>query len=177
MVDNKKRPSLIGVIGWCFIILAIVTILSCVISIYNMVRIDQIVKSSPEIVNDIPNSFQLLISFLPQISAFLILQTTFAVFLLIVSIYFLKLHTWARTVLEVICWLAIISSLLFTIIWIIAWPTITTQLSSLSEFDSVIPKINIYNVIAYSLLLVIWILPLIFVIKYIRNKQTRQFFK
>ena len=55
----------------------------------------------------------------------ILVQAVFAAYLLIAAIKFLKLRAWARTVLEVVCWLGLAYMVGFTGFWISGWIAMT----------------------------------------------------
>jgi hypothetical protein len=89
----NKRPKSVAVIGWIFIVVGISALVS---------RGDELIF------------FGLIIPFMWRLKLFL--EVALAVVALVGGIYFLKLRAWARTALEVACWVFVVYAIGFQIL-------------------------------------------------------------
>jgi hypothetical protein len=125
--SSNKKPILIIMIGWGFIVFAILMIL-CGISgliqsslIQNFFNQAELTNMEP-MPDDIPILFRIMLFMIRHMMFFSFLLIVIAVFVLLASIFFLKLKRWARTSLEVFSWAAMvlvcINGILFMSVWI-----------------------------------------------------------
>ena len=101
----KKRPTSITVIGWLSIVIAGLTIISTIIGLAFFILIQQMGAGIPPVPEEIPVPFKLSCIIYRNFIPLVVAQIAFATFVLIAGIQFLKLRAWARTALEVVCWL------------------------------------------------------------------------
>jgi hypothetical protein len=127
--STNKKPVLVIMIGWGFIVFAILMILD---GIFGLIQSSLIQKffdrpdfdfsNMEPMADNIPVLFSLMLFVIKHIMFFSFLLIAIAVFVLIASIFFLRLKSWARTSLEIFSWFATvvvcIKGILFMSFWI-----------------------------------------------------------
>lgn len=147
-LEVKERPASIAVIGWIFIIAAVVAIFSSITNFmgFTFTKYD----------------------FLE------VLQIAFAIFVLIASIKFLKLRAWARGVLEVICWSGLIYMGALVASFIFYWMNMTSNITPGEGMPVLPPMFGIFGAVTGAVEMGIWSVSLIVIIKFLRGKAVRE---
>jgi len=177
-MEQKKNPrsALLTVIGWCFIAIAGIAIVSGIFSLFSFTWLSRAIKNTPELLNELPQQYQIIFSSLKLIYIVIVFQVLLSLFILFMSIDFLKMRTWARTGLEFINWFAILISTELSffsiVIWILGKTGVLKKLTALALphlFDPATP----------ALIILTWalaVVPLYFVNRVIRRKEIRELF-
>ena len=106
---EEPRPTPVTVIGWAWIILGSMMLLSA-----SLALIMQIVAPPPEVPDDVP--FAALWRYF---AVFAVGQVMLSVFGIVAGLRFLKLERWARGALEAASWILLASLLGFVIFWVL----------------------------------------------------------
>ena len=169
----KMRPTSVTVIGWMFVIFAILLVLSgCMSFIFA-----ELIRKMPEAYQEMPIDINQLFKSMPfafsSIMIFSILQIVYGVVILVSGIYFLKLKSWARITLEVISWFGLLATLVSAVLGVLGF---TASLKVLSELG--FTQINIVlGIIVYLVITIIFIIPIIVIIKALRGRVLKEAFK
>jgi len=173
---KNPRPTLLSVIGWCFIALACVAIVSGLFSLFSFTWMSRAIRNAPELLNELPQQYQILFSFIKLIYIVIVFQVLLSLFILFMSIDFLKMRAWARTGLEFINWFAILISTELSffsiVIWILGKTGVLKKLTALA-----LP--NLFDPATPALIILTWalaVVPLYFVNRVIRRKEIRELF-
>lgn len=169
----EPKPASIALIGWMFIVFAILLILSGAMGFL----VVGLIKTMPEILEEMPNDLLGYLNSMPMIFQNLeflsILQIAFAVIILVTSTYFLKFRTWARTGLEVICWCGLVASAGFSVLMIFG----TIETMSASAECRTLPVSGFILIVLNIVLTVLFAFPIILIIRSLRGKTMRQAFE
>jgi O-antigen ligase len=118
---QEKRPTCVTVIGWAWIVVAILMCLSAVMALFaSSMMLSQISSEQPDAAKNIPTFFR----FFPLLA---VMQLCVAIFGIISGINFLKLKAWSRTALEILTWLTLLFVIGFMIFWVASWLFGTTS--------------------------------------------------
>lgn len=174
--NNIRRPTLLSVIGWCFIALSAIAILSGLFTLVSFTWMNRQIKSTPELMNELPPEYQVVFGFLKLIYVVVVFQIMLSVFLLLVSVEFLKMRGWARTGLEFINWFAILISTELSffgiVIWILGKAGVMSKLAGLG-----LPRL--FDFSTPALIVLSWTLaavPLYLVNRVIRRPDIKELF-
>jgi hypothetical protein len=162
------------VIGWIFIAGAILMILSSSMGFLAFTAIKQKVGDMPPIASELPNQFRIMSIIFRSFGMLALLQIALAIFVLIVSIQFLRLRTWARSALEIIAWLGLLYVVAFGIFWIASWIGITSVLPSSAGAPEPSPLFSIFGAIIGLFVTVVWSVPFAVIIMFLRGKVIRE---
>lgn len=102
---QKRRPLSVTIVGTLFLAIAIVMVLS---SLWGLLTFDLLRPMGQEMLylsEDAPWETTFLLIIAKHYDVVFLLELVFAIVVLIVSIQFLSLRAWARTVLEIMCWI------------------------------------------------------------------------
>lgn len=94
-----------------------------------------------------------------------ILQVIFSVYLLVAATQFLQLRRWARSALEVACWLGMGGILADQVVELLGW---------ISRGSDQAGSYYIVGVVSAILMLAIWIVPVAVVIRFLRGRVIRK---
>ena len=150
VVAVNKRPKSVTVIGWIFIVVGIIAL---------VLRGEELI-------------FFGLIPFMWRVRLFL--EVALAVVALLGGIYFLKLRAWARTVLEVACWVFVVYGIGFQILGGIH---LVGEYSKFADVEgtSGIGATQVLGIAAWlALCAAIGLAPAIVIIAFLRGKTIRE---
>ncbi len=170
---QKKRPTAITVIGWIFLVSSILMILSGGLGFIAFSFMKQMAEEMPPISEELPKQFQILRIIFQNFGIIALLQVALAIFVLMTSIYFLQLRKWARAALEIITWLGLFSVVGFGIFWVVSWITITSNIPVSEVPSGPPPMFNIIGAIMGCVVTVVWAVPLIIIIIFLRGKTIK----
>jgi uncharacterized protein YneF (UPF0154 family) len=170
---QKKRPTAITVIGWIFIVTAILMIFSGGIAFIAFSYMKQIAEEMPPIAQELPNQFRVMRIIFQNFGILALLQVAFAVFVLMASLYFLQLRRWARSALEIVAWLGLVYVVGFGIFWVASWINITSSFPASQVPSGLSPMFNIIGAIMGGVVTVIWAVPLVIIIIFLRGKTIK----
>jgi hypothetical protein len=159
---TDKRPTCVTVIGWAWIVIGS---LMCISSIMGLLASS---LQIPEM-HGTEQKDQFLVSMFSWFPILAIVQIGVAILGIISGFNFLKLKSWSRLFLEILTWFLLIFILGFGIFWVIAW-VIVTKLDSSSTF-------TIMGTLMGTIITIIYVIPLGFMLKYLRGKKTRSVMK
>lgn len=119
-----KKPVLIRLIGWAFIIFSIFMIFGGISGLTSATMLNAMefdILSLREETYNMPALFHVFLFILKYSIEFSFLFIMVAFFILIAGISFLQLKRWARTALEVFSWAAAAVTVAGAILWVSAW--------------------------------------------------------
>ncbi len=102
---QKRRPLSVTIVGTLFLAIAIVMVLS---SLWGLLTFDLFRPMGQEMLylsEDAPWGTTFVLIIARHYDVVFLLELVFAIVVLIVSIQFLSLRAWARTALEIMCWI------------------------------------------------------------------------
>lgn len=177
MEERKKtRPALLTVIGWCFIALSVVAVVSGIFSLFSFTWMNRQIRDTPELLNELPQEYQLIFSFIKLIYVVIVFQILISVFVIFMGVEFLKMRAWARTGMEFINWFAIIISTELGFFGIVIW--ILGKAGVLAKLTALAPP-HLFDLATPALVILSWIVgavPLYLVNRVIRRKEIRELF-
>lgn len=168
----KTRPLSVTVVGTLFLAIAIVMVLSSLWGLLTFELFSPTGEEIPHLSEDAPWGATFVFTIAEHYDVVFFLQLIFAIFVLIVSIQFLNLRAWARTVLEIMCWIFLgIGIVSVVIMWssVLLMPSYDQGYHDYTRW--VMPSfLGIFGVI----LLVMYIVPLVVFIYVLRTKAVRE---
>jgi hypothetical protein len=170
---QKKRPTAITVIGWIFLVSSILMILSGGLGFIAFSFMNQMAEEMPPIPEELLNQFQILRIIFQNFGIIALLQVALAIFVLMASIHFLKLRKWARNAVEIVAWLGLLYVVGFGIFWVVSWITITSNIPVSEAPSGPPPMFNIIGAIMGCVVTVVWAVPLIIIIIFLRGKTIK----
>ncbi len=170
---QKKRPTAITVIGWIFLASSILMILSGGLGFMVFSYMKQIAEEMPPLSDELPHQFQIMRIIFQNFGIIALLQVAFAIFVLMTSIHFLQLRKWSRTALEIITWLGLFYIVGFGIFWVVSWITITSSFPVSEVPSGPPPMFNIIGAVMGCVVTVVWVVPLIIIIIFLRGKTIK----
>ena len=121
-----------------------------------------------------PGAFGVVAILFKHFDLLALFQINLAVFIIIASIYFLKLHAWARTALEVVSWLGLTYIVGFGIFWLTAWISASVSMSGGKAPSSESLVFGIFGAVMGVVVIAVYATPLIVIIKFLRGKTIRE---
>ncbi|MCJ7663233.1 MAG: hypothetical protein MUO24_03220 [Desulfobacterales bacterium] len=170
---QKRRPTAVTVIGWIFIAGAILMILSGGLGFMAFSFMNQMAEEMPPIAEELPNQFRIMRIFFQNFGIIALLQVAFAIFVLMASIHFLKLRKWARNAVEIVAWLGLFYVIGFGIFWVVSWIDITSSFPVTEAPAGPPPLFNIIGAVMGCVVTVVWAVPLIIIIIFLRGKSIK----
>ncbi|MEK6690913.1 MAG: hypothetical protein AABY78_06400 [Nitrospirota bacterium] len=128
----------------------------------------------PPVPENAPEPIKIMAVIFQNLDLLSFLQIVLAIFMLIAGIQFLRLRAWARTALEVICWIGLIFSVGFGIFWVASWASITPDLPVAEGTLRQTKIINIIGMLMGIIVIVVWVVPIIVITKVLRGKTIRE---
>ncbi len=155
----EKRPTSITVIGWAWIVIGGLMLISSVPALFMSVSLNS--DPSFQEQEDIPFVFRYFVYF-----AFL--QCLFSVVGIISGVNLLKMKLWARNALEILSWILLVSLVFFLIYWSINWLSFQEEIpDDSSSYIGLIMAIMITSIYG---------VPLIIMIRKLRSKLFKDVF-
>ena len=153
----KKTPTSVTVIGWIFIFVAVSKIL------FNGVVLMTSLTMKQRGISPIPEEI------LSRMHLRALLQTVFAIFVLIASVQFLRLRAWARAALEVVSWLCLVYMICSGIPKIFSWISVISGASVVEGVSDPLLK-----AVGFTVPMVVQAVCLIVIIKFLRGKTIKE---
>jgi len=170
---QKKRSTSITVIGWIFLVSSILMIFSGGLGFIAFSFMKQLAEEMPPLSDELPNQFQIMRIIFQNFGIIALLQVALATFVLMASIHFLQLRKWARNALEIITWLGLFYIVGFGIFWVVSWITITSSFPVSEVPSGPPPMFNIIGAVMGCVVTVVWVVPLIIIIIFLRGKTIK----
>jgi hypothetical protein len=171
---HKRRPTSVTVIAWIFIAGAILMILSGGMGFAAFTFMKQTAGGLPPLSEDIPGQLGIMKFVFQYFELIAIVQVAFAIFVMIASIQFLRLRRWARTALEVIAWLGLVYIVGFGIFWVTSWISITSGIPVTEGAPGPPPLFGLFGAVMGSMVALVWAVPLVVIIAFLRGKMIRE---
>jgi hypothetical protein len=185
---EQKRLVSVTVIGWIFIAVAALGILSGLMTLlmyasmkqiegfeFPPSREDMLGPATSEMPPVLVAVFGAVPVFFRYFDAMIIFQILFAIFTLIAGIQFLKLQAWARAALEFISWWGLVGLICFYAFWLAVWISVGRMMSAIPMAEGGPPPFFlVFGGIAATLTLLFWAIPHIVVIKFLRGRTIRE---
>jgi len=171
MDARAERPAAVTVIAWVFIVLSGMMTLSGFAGwfSYTFVIKEMTAKAQPVVPSDASIPTRIIRSLFQYFDVLALVQIAIAVLVLIAGIRFLKLRAWSRTVLEAFSWLALAAIIGFGTLWVAEW------LGSASRRvpGSIPPMFDVVGVIMGIIFTLVWAVPFVVIIAFLRGKKIR----
>ena len=171
---QKKRPTSITVIAWIFIAGAILMILSGGLGFAAFSFMQQVGEEMPPIPEEAPFQFGVMKVIFQHFGLIAMGQVAVAIVIIIASIQFLRLRRWARTALEVITWLGLVYIVGFGIFWVASWLDMTSSIPMTEGTPGPPPMFDIFGAIMGSVIALVWAVPLVVIIIFLRGKTIKE---
>ena len=169
-MNQVARPTGVSVIAWGWIITGGLMGFSGVMALLALSFMPILIQ--PELESQMPAGFGPMMSMFRYFTLLVLVQLAVAVVAVVTGIQFLKLRSWARTVLEVISWLSVIYVIGFGVFWLFMWSTISGQLPQEgAPFDS--RTFEIFGLVMGAFVTLVFAVSLGITIKYLRGKVVR----
>jgi len=165
MSGGTRRPGVVTAIGWIFVALAALMILSAAGGFAASSIMDEAVRREARPQSGgaplLLRSFQLLGA----------LQILFGALLAVSAAQFLRLRAWARSALEAAMWLGLAYVVGFGIYWVLGW----VEMSPGSAADGRAPDaFTLFGGIMGSLITLVFAVPCVILIWLLRGAVVRQ---
>jgi hypothetical protein len=171
---QKKRPTAITVIGWIFIAVAVLMIFSGGMGFVAFTFMQHMKGERPPIPEGAPFQFGVMDVVFQHFGIIALAQVALAAFIIIASIQFLRLRRWARTALEVIAWLGLVYIVGFGIFWVTSWISITSGIPVTEGAPGPPPLFGLFGAVMGSMVALVWAVPLVVIIAFLRGKMIRE---
>ena len=170
----KKRPTAVTVIGWIFIAGAILMILSGGMGFAAFSFMKQSTGGVPPVPEDIPGQLRVMKIAFQHFGLLAMVQVALAIFIIIASIQFLRLHRWGRTALEVVTWVGLVYVVGFGVFWVVSWIGITSNIPMTEGTPGPSSMFNIVGAVMGSVVTLFWTAPLVVIIIFLRGKTIKE---
>ncbi len=173
MDTPKKKPKTVNVIGWTFTIFAVLLVLSGTMGLWLSYLFNKMPSLYEEVLLELPVMLKSNVHLIESIELFAILQIVFGIFILLISIYFLKLYYWARIALEIVCWVGLVFTIIFCVLAVFISFGARTLIA-----DRPLPSIDAtYLLIVVNVVIsLLFIIPVIILIRILRSKIIKDAF-
>ncbi|MFB3880081.1 MAG: hypothetical protein ACE149_02405 [Armatimonadota bacterium] len=114
---GSYRPTVVVVLGWIFIGLAALTLLSAGMGLLTWGVMGALPKHAPGFPKEAMPQMAVFQNMFRYFGPLIAVQMAGAVFVIVSAAYFLKLRAWARTALEAMTWIAVIWQVVFGLVW------------------------------------------------------------
>lgn len=172
-----EKPASVKVIGWLFIVVAGLMILSGAMGYIAYISMKKMGGDIPPVTPDMPGSFQRMAAVFQHIGLLIAVQVALGVVVIFAGIYFLKLRPWARTALEVFSWLGLVYVIGFGIFALVSWVGMSSKMLIESSAQGAPPMFDIMGIIIGVVAIGAWAVPIIVIIKFLRGPKIRDVFK
>ncbi len=166
-----KKPVLVQLIGWAFIVLSVFMILGGLSGLSGsafLVKMELDITAMEKGLTGMPVLFHVFLFTLKHSIELSFLFTLFGFFVLIAGIFFLQLKAWARTALEVFSWSAAAVVVCGAVLWVSAW--VNTPDSSSASASLLGAMIGVIVLAVYASVPVTALIVL-------RRQSVREFFR
>ncbi|MDI6808792.1 MAG: hypothetical protein QME66_07410 [Candidatus Eisenbacteria bacterium] len=171
MVEVRRKPTGLVVIAWTWIITGTYMVFSGVMALASSSFVSQI-PFMVGIPGEIGPGFGLLMNIIRHFALFAMAQIAMAAIIIASAVALLKLRPWARTVIEVMSWLFLVSVAGSFLFGIFVWSAMTRQL----PHDEVSLNMGHLRVAAFMMVFFVTLacaIPLGVMIKYLRGETVR----
>lgn len=169
-----SRPASIQVIGGLYLAGGILSTLSGLLGyLAAPAQISLTLQSFPDAPSG-SNPLSAFLSFIQHLRLLVGIQTAISTFTLIVAWQFLKLRDWARTALEGLSWFCLLLGMAAEGLWIWYWRRALTRIPSLEELPDLHSTFLTVGWVLSSLLFLVWILPLVIILVFLRGSKIKQ---
>jgi hypothetical protein len=165
MNGATTRPGLVTAIGWIFVALALLMILSAAGGLAVRSMMDEAVRR--ETLSH-PAGVPLLLRYFRLLCA---LQIVLAALLVVSAVQFLRLRAWARTVLEAAMWLGLTCVIGFGIFWVVNWLSMSGGFAASGEPPD---AFTLFGAIMGSVVTLVFAVPCVIFIWLLRGAAVRQ---
>ena len=158
------RPISITVISWFWIIVGIIMAVSALMGLLAFFSVHQMPGDK---LSTLPGSrqFSFFQFLLDHFIALTFLQLSISIFSIIAAINFLRLRSWARTVIEILSWICLSFVFCFGFFWFFEW--------GMKVQGAVPHKLNVIGLFMNVLFIAFYSIPLIVIIWHIRSDKIR----
>lgn len=163
--DSSARPTGITIIGWLWLVIGAFMLFSALMGGlgYSMMR-----QPGMQSAADLPREFALMNWVFQNFAALVAVQCVIAVVALWAGIDLLRLKAWARSAVEVLCWVGVIWTLGFGIYWVYMWISMAGQAPAAADASRWI------GAAMGAVVTLVFAVPLAIMIRYLRGNEARQ---
>ena len=173
----SNRPAPVTAIGYVSVGLAGFAILTSILCVLLLSLIDGGPETLKAIGTDAAEKISILFLLVKHIRVVCIVDVAVSVFILFTAIQFLKLRSWARTVLETISWLVLMWMVLFIVLWNGMLANLTSSAPFSDSGTSVPIWFDIVRVALSILASAFAATPHVATIIYLRKKKIKALFR
>ncbi len=169
-------PRSVSVIGWSTILISIIMIFTEFISLFSnpMEQLNIVISTFPQVRNGMESVTQ-MIQYNRVWSIYTIL---YFIFIFVGAIQFIRCHSIGRTILEVACWFGMVNACVDSLLSYILWEKMQAALSSvMGAIEMGLGYINPLGIFTIILGFLLWIIPSIGMILYLRSPKIRAIMK
>jgi|WetSurMetagenome_2_1015567.scaffolds.fasta_scaffold47298_1 hypothetical protein len=165
-------PRSIFIIGWSIVLVAIIMILTELISLLSnpMEQLNILASTFPQVRNSMESMTHMI-----QYNRIWSIYTIFYfVFIFIGAIQFIRCQLIGRTILEIACWFGMVNACINSLLSYILWNNMQSTLSSaMGAMGMNLGYINPLGMITFILGFFLWVIPCIGMIIYLRSRRIR----
>jgi len=174
---KPEEPASVKVIGWLFIAVAGIMIISGTMAYMVQNSMKQTAGTFPPPTADMPGSFQFMAILFRHVGLLAAVQVAFGVVVIFAGTQFLKLRPWARTALEVVSWLGLVYVLGFGTFMVVSWVGMSNRMPVASSAQGAPPMFGIMGLVTGVVVIAVWTVPIVLIIKILRGPKIRDAFK
>lgn len=169
---TSKRPTGITITGWLWIATGGLMTLSGVMAGFAYSTMGRM-GPPPTVPADMPSGFVVMNSIFQYFGLLIVVQLIVAALAVWSGIGLLRLKAWARTIIEVLSWLALAYCVGFGIFWVYSWIAMTGHMppNSSAPVDA-----NAFQWLGAAMGVVVtavFAVPLLIMIRYLRGTEAR----
>jgi hypothetical protein len=170
-----EKPGLIKLIGWTYFALAIITFFSSILGYVSFAYLHAGLEGELLMPEDTLPQFKIFWNMLPYYDKITLGQIILSAFVLVASIDFLRLRSWARTALELVSWWIVFLHIGFGIIWVYMWLSMPFGITR--ESGQVMQLlIRLGGSLLGLIVILVFTIPFFVVIRYLRKDGIKKFF-
>ena len=162
--NPERMPGVLRIIAWLWIVAGGLMALSGFMALLALSAMPQMPEPPPE--------FGLMALPFRHIGVLMAAQFVVAVIALVAGIGLLRLRAWARTTVEVMCWLAIAYNLVFVVLWVSAWTSIAAPMMDTMP-DGGGWAMRYAGPVMAIVMTAAMTVPLVLMIRYLRGPEAR----
>lgn len=172
--EARQRPTMVTVLGWIWITIGAFSVLtSGLVLLFFLVLGGPVLPVREETSEPFwPPGFELVGWVFQYFDVLAIGQFVLAVAVLIAGIELLRLRSWARSFLEVICWLGLLYIVSFATLWAHTWVQTSSQIPADASNAPPVDVFAAFGVVVAVLTALFYALPTGVLIWLLRHRTT-----
>lgn len=174
MQAAEKKPAAVSAVGWIYIAVSGLMILSALMSLVMFAVMRKVTGGEfPPMGQGMPEGFKFATFMFKHYGLIAFVQLLVAGFGLYSGIEFLRLRAWARTALEVLTWLGLAYIVGFGIFWIVSWMGATSAFPP-AEAGGPTAAFGIFGAVMGLVVSLVFAAPAIIIIVFLRKPEVRR---